>query len=251
MGLSGLVRLAEKKLVLTWGDGSIGYNPLFLSMRKSSKAYDYLAGDRRDRFMLYAQAYYMTIVLMSMVSVIYHLIRQDEKSYAIIWYIVELTLLGNILFYIIWEAQSHYGLSLNILLLIMMFEGVDCMGDSLVRLMCGANKAASSGCISSGKLFRCCIPAAFLIFGFLTLGAGIFIWKGDSSEKRTFAARVAYSPNENILIGASESAEQSFVSGTAFDTVYINGIIVGDGAEKASCLIQLCTEKGDILTEKL
>lgn len=119
-GVSGMLSLAEHKLHATWSDGTEDYRDFLTTSRNYSTLHSYIAGEHKDFFALYAHIYHVAIMGMFCLAVIFALRKKCDSSY----YLIFLTLLGGMLFHILWEAFYIYSFGFSMLLLIPASESI-------------------------------------------------------------------------------------------------------------------------------
>ena len=119
-GVSGTLSLAKDKLKKTWSDGIEDYRDFLTTSRNYSKLHSYIAGEHKDFFALYAHIYHVAIMAMLCIAVIFALGRKCDSSY----YILLLTLLGGMLFHILWESFFIYSFGFSMLLIIPASESI-------------------------------------------------------------------------------------------------------------------------------
>lgn len=119
-GVSGVLSLAKTKLYKTWSDGTEDYRDFLTTSRNYGTLHSYLAGEHKDFFALYAHMYNVAALAMLCVAVFGSLGRKCDSSY----YLILLTLLGGMVFHILWEAFYYYSFGFSMLLLILSAEGL-------------------------------------------------------------------------------------------------------------------------------
>lgn len=119
-GISGTLSLAKHKLRSTWSDGIEDYRDFLVTSRNYSKLHSYIAGEHKDFFALYAHIYHVAIMAMFCIAVIFALGRKCDSSY----YLIFLTLLGGMVFHILWESYYIYSFGFSMLLVIPASESI-------------------------------------------------------------------------------------------------------------------------------
>lgn len=105
LGISGTLVLYLKKMCITFADGWSECDVRLAQDTKFTPLYTLLAGDLRDLFRIYCNAFrIVTLFLMTAAAVIS--LRKKYASPYLLLYM--LTMLGGILFYFLWEAKSTY-----------------------------------------------------------------------------------------------------------------------------------------------
>lgn len=119
-GIVGTAAHAIKKLGITFSSG--GNN----CYRRTSKdctecsVYDYIYGEKRNAFMLYAQGFRFATLILACVS-IWHQIRKRND----VMLLFSVTLLGGMVFYILWEAKAEYSIPFLSAILILAADGTE------------------------------------------------------------------------------------------------------------------------------
>ena len=104
MGIGGLINHTVRKMGVTWA-GGINISNYIGSVQKEPNipiVYNYTVGGKKDAFNLYVQAYYVSLLILVLM---YLLTKTSCNGWS---FVIELSLLGGILFYFIWEAKPMY-----------------------------------------------------------------------------------------------------------------------------------------------
>lgn len=113
LGVRGYVHLLKDKFFYTWESGNHAYGFYTGNTLRTGWIYRWVYGSRRDVFALYGQGYYL-FLLAGMLCVIWRFfIRQpDALSQRLVCplFFFLLTILGGILFYLLWETGTQYAL---------------------------------------------------------------------------------------------------------------------------------------------
>ena len=150
-GVSGCISLAKTKLQKTWSDGTEDYRDFLTTSRNYGKLHSYIAGEHKDFFALYAHIYNVAIVAMLCVAVFYALLRKCDSSY----YLIPLTLLGGMVFHILWEAFYYYSFGFSMLIVILASEGLE----KISKKRYAPHAAGGLGILSLAGLLILLIPA--------------------------------------------------------------------------------------------
>lgn len=120
-GPSGILNHYIKKLRLTWSDGASEYYTRLNTDLKFSRAYKWIAGERKDFVVIYCVAYRILILGLAMFSVWQQIINnQKEKLFQI-----SLTIFGAMVFYFLWEGKSAYSIPFLPFLILLAEDGVE------------------------------------------------------------------------------------------------------------------------------
>lgn len=122
MGVDGFVELSYRKMTYNWSYGTHEYEPSF---QMYDTIYDYLWGSK-NAYSVYYQQIYSTVIwgyiLLSIMCMFRKSGTYNSKSL-----LVMLTLLGAILFYILWETNPYYSVGFVPVMYMCMGEGVNCL----------------------------------------------------------------------------------------------------------------------------
>lgn len=118
------VSLALAKMKNTWGNGSDGYTVFLENCLRTDGLYKWIFGNHKDFFILYLQGYYWLMLLWILYDVITSIIQKRRDSY-----VFQLTFLGGVLFYLLWETGPQYSLPFLFVLMLLAAYGMDCAVD--------------------------------------------------------------------------------------------------------------------------
>lgn len=114
--VSGLIQHNVRKLLVTWSDGnSRYYDRLSQDMNDHNVLNNWLIGSKRDLSVIYCNIYRIVIILLSILYLI-DVLKNDKKKKE--YFLLNLTLFGAIVFYLIWEAKDIYSYPFLFLLII-------------------------------------------------------------------------------------------------------------------------------------
>ena len=123
-GIKGTLELFSNKNVFIWGDGTY-FAPIKLNrgVPEYTAYHKYilpLAKNQNDLYIYFCQIVNMSMILLLLVSGVYHLIR---PGFTIIL-LCSLALLGIGLFLLLWEARSRYLIQFTPLIVLCGMDGV-------------------------------------------------------------------------------------------------------------------------------
>lgn len=121
MSISDYLNLSQSKLDVLWATGTIKSDYLFQQALEFNTLYNYTIGSKKMVFTFYSLIYRILMLLFIVIEVY----RYNKKKQLDYEYILLLTLLGNIIFYLIWEANQIYSITLvpiMVLLLTISFD---------------------------------------------------------------------------------------------------------------------------------
>lgn len=122
-GISGLTDHFIEKLAGTWADGTADYGDRIRPDRKISRMYQWVGGEKTDLVVMYCQSYRIVLMLFAFFSVCTQRerTRREEKK----MFVISLTVLGGILFYLLWEGKSSYSVPFLPFLCILAVDGAE------------------------------------------------------------------------------------------------------------------------------
>lgn len=100
-----MLHLFVSKLRNTWGSGSSGYTVYLENCMETDGLYEWVFGQHKDGSILFHQSYYLLLMLLFLRHLTCSRKRRDVPSY-----VGQLTYLGGILFYLLWETSPQYSL---------------------------------------------------------------------------------------------------------------------------------------------
>ena len=227
-GFSGVVSLIKTKLQKTWCDGTEDYRDFLVTARDYKDFHSYIAGSHRDLFALYAHIYHVAIMAMFCISVIIALTRKCDS-----YYLIFLTLLGGIVFYILWEAYYTYSFGFSLLLVIPASE-------SLTR--------------SSEKKF---VPLTASIVGIFALAGFTFLLKPTIHQlAATPASHTHYAVMQDMSLGdiqpllKGDTITQTFVTDKPFNHIACKAYNDTGSSNESSYTIKLLYENGETIARR-
>ena len=113
-GVKGTLSLANTKLSKTWSDGIEDYGDFMTTSRNYGRLQSYIGGEHKDFFALYAHMYHVAAMGMLCAAVVLALFKRCDSS----CYLILLTLLGGMLFHILWESFYYYSFGFSMLFVI-------------------------------------------------------------------------------------------------------------------------------------
>ncbi|MCM1160332.1 MAG: hypothetical protein NC412_03820 [Roseburia sp.] len=100
LGIAGCIRQAGKKIDHTFSGGANSYKMFYENAIRTDKGYSYILGEKSGGFLCYAQAYHMLVLLF--------IVLGFQKRFRWESFLLQITLLGGFLFYVLWEAAAQY-----------------------------------------------------------------------------------------------------------------------------------------------
>lgn len=225
------------KLANTWSEGSCCY---FRRVTKSSNAtpiYDYLCGDKRNFAMLYSQALRLMLFMLAIIS----MISQYRKRKSLLLPFT-VTLLGSMLFYMIWEAKPEYCSPFLLILFILSADGMDVLFGACSKMTLKAaaktQSAAIAGC------------AAMMIATVVML---VSQYSSHVNTQYEFIDYAVHVTAENLMecpkiYKDNTVIEQEFYANTPFNRVEFAAKKYNN--DNTKYLVSLCNENGNTLQSK-
>ncbi len=121
-GILGTLRLWNRKMCVTWADGYASLNGRMSYGEIGTDLQDYMGGNHKQIFMLYAQAYRILLCIGFLLFGIKYLRCRQMR---IDRFIVLLSVLGGIAFYWIWEMKDIYSAAFLLLWIMLAEEGIN------------------------------------------------------------------------------------------------------------------------------
>lgn len=202
--LSGLLNLISNKIEIVWSDGTSKYIDISTESENYNKLYKYIIGSKRDGFVLYTQIYRITILLFTLISTLLYL-KNPKLEFN---YIIYLTLLGAMIFYILWEANRTYAVCFIPLLMCLATYGINGF----------ANKKES--CINKNynKTFIVIIALTTIL---LISNYNHFTKTNNYIDKEISIKQTEYTVNYITRVYGNTEVSQVFNTNKAFNTIEI------------------------------
>lgn len=117
-GVFGLYEHSKEKLKIVWSDG-YGIPDMFVNVESYNKVYDYSIGTKNIFMRYYAQINRCALFFLMLVYFL-NLVRKKQPEVSML----DIALLGAIVFYLLWETSPRYSVSFLPWMLLIMIEGV-------------------------------------------------------------------------------------------------------------------------------
>lgn len=131
LGVLGTIKLFGNKTISTWSNGYSDLNGRLAPEGKYTKSFQLIAGDQRDFFQLYCDAFRILTFLLVAAAGLCIIKKKEFSGYE---FILNLSLLGGIVFYCIWEVKSVYSVPFLLLIFLIGAEGLDVIGKKIAVL---------------------------------------------------------------------------------------------------------------------
>lgn len=234
-GPSGILTLLYKKLLNTWVDGTDGFTYEQSLCTDFTALHPYLVEESRIGYVLtYAQIFRVLQVFLVALSICFCLLKKRHTKSSP-FFLLQLNLLGGILFHLLWETNPMYSIPFTTLSFAL-------MGDGLEALQPGALSEKAAGICRKAVAFT----GSAVVFTSIAL---LFILKTDfTSEIRHDKNHVVsqYVDLQDTPVTFEESLTQTFTTDKPFShlQLYVN---FDNGTEnKARYQLTLSDENGTI-----
>lgn len=131
MGAVGYLELVQRKLERVWSRGG---DDAYYKARHAKEfpiLYDYALGSKNIWFVIYMQVFRAITFFFILLSVIRQIRKKEYQDI----FLYTLTLLGAILFFIIWEANTKYNICFIYLCLILVTDGIQAVDGKVCMWM--------------------------------------------------------------------------------------------------------------------
>lgn len=236
LGGAGLLSLAGRKMLITWQDGSCGFQSEWLYPLKDSRIFQYICVERNDPFLCWAQIFYVLVLFLT----IWGTISDMRNGRTGVGLLMRLLLLGNILFYLGWEAQNRYSIGMNGVLLFLAADALDGL--------C-AEKAKTAGRslqkLAEKKNVWRIMTGTMAVILVVLLYRPLFT---EETSWREFSVRNIYRAGKNLEnIVSGERVTQTFTASSAFDCILVQGYLKNGEVSDGGCQVEIQDETGKTL----
>ncbi len=208
LGIPGLLEHQVRKLGSTWSEGANASNYIgaLRSAPKSASIYNYTVGNRKEFLNLYSQSYYECLLLFVMLFLLYN----DHKK-PDLYFVSALSLLGGIIFYLIWEAKTVYSVSFLEFITILASNSLFSLD-----LPCFNNKKH----YVQGGIIICSLTTLFFICGYNQYSKTEY----TTTNNIIFCSfnEFIYDDHLSDLSVSNGKIKQSFITDKSFDQIQIH-----------------------------
>lgn len=235
MGPAGYAELIIKKMEMVWAYGEDGSRRYYTVGENISEIYSYINGDKSGFFAVYSQVFRSTTFLFVLFSLLIQIRRKGVEEF----FVIPLTLLGIILFLILWEANRKYNICFMTPVYIL-------MGDGITRTLACARKANVSHGLTQKKFFRWGIRLFFfsipaILSFFMAIEYPYYIQRKSDYHKAVIS-NVCYKEQKQVLDRRGDVVEQTFVTNRQFDEIGV--MCTNEGINKDSYRYQILDGNG-------
>lgn len=238
LGIKGSLKLAVRKMTYNWSYGNHAYEPEF---QRYDTLYDLLWGTKNKILLTYEQVYYLTLMMFVLYSIILNW-RKYIKFGIDMMFLPFVTLLGGILFYILWETNPYYSVGFMTIMLLCAVDGMETLTNYLE-----ADKKRI------GNLQRCKVwqsiflETAFLVgFCYAVVPADKDYYKGSCIPVVT-QSKVS----GTLFFNGNNEISQDFIANRSFNTIEL-WITKTKRKDDSSGIYQisLCGEKSGLIFQE-
>lgn len=238
MGPAGYAGLIAKKMEMVWAVGEDGCRRFYTVGENISEIHQYTYGDKGGFFAVYCQVFRSTAFLFVLFSILLQIRRKGVEEF----FVIPLTLLGIIMFLLLWETNQKYNICFMTLIYIL-------MGDGITRTLVCARKADACHGLSQNKYYRWGIRLFFLLIPavislFMAVDYPYYIQK-KSDYHRAVISNVSHKEKKQVLKRQGDVAEQTFITDRQFNEIGV--MCLNDKIDKDSYRCQILDENGNPL----
>ena len=231
LGIKGMISLAGRKMLVTWQDGSCGLQAEWLYPLKTSRAFLYICGEKNDLFLCLTQAFYVMLLFLVMLGTALSMVRGRTGT----GLLLRLLFLGNILFYLMWEAQNHYSIGMTGVIL---FLAADALGGLCTERIC-VRKFIRRKSIWGISAAAMTVALAILLYRPLFT---------EETQWREFSVRNIYRVGQNLgNLTSGDRVSQTFTTAVPFDHILVQGYLKKGEASDGGCRMEIRDAEGETL----
>lgn len=232
--LLGVLRLWGRKLSNTWADGYDDYASNLAYAKHSTPLNDWISG----KYAFVPAGYLHIYNCMSWLLLLLCSISLLQKKLPGFTYAVCITILGGMMFHLLWEAGEQYSMPFASLLLIAAALGFDSLSLPSIQKRL------------SGKSCRVSYGAAFLIFVGLLISCTVFLTKEPYEVRETRATQNTLA-GDYIYLEHGETLTQTFTCERPFNELMIQYKYYGSLDDDAQITLRLLDASGNRITEEI
>lgn len=234
LGAGGLLKLWGRKMNVTWSDGYDDYASNLLLTRTNNAMTDFLSGWRAEFIAAYLHIYNCMSWLLLLICAM----QLFKKGFADIGYTICITLLGGIIFHLLWEAGEPYSMPFALL----MIAGAALGTDAFFR-------PSFQGFLQKHGLRRLLflIPASALIWCICLLPK---LWQTAFDVSETAALQNLIG-GEYLCLEEGDTVTQTVQAARPFNHLILRYKYYGEPDNDIHALLRLYDSEGNCLTEQM
>ena len=195
-----------EKIQVTWTDGTNGYVSRARQGNNFGKLHNWIFGERDSFFIVFCQMFRVLTLGLAAVCILVQIL---DKKYDI-RFLFSLTLLGGIMFYLIWEAKEAYSLPFIPILLVLSTFGMDNISERTEKRKVFINRKVIVSCIVLMEVVTFVIGIRYQV----DFVGSLFNWRDITicSNNTIFAGFIGNEKNEKVKIKQNFYAKKEFNS---------------------------------------
>lgn len=204
MGVGGFLEHLAEKLQVTWTDGTADYVSRARQGTNFGELHSWIFGERDSFFIVFCQMFRVLTLGLAAVCIFVQILN---KKYDV-RFLFSLTLLGVIVFYLIWEAKEAYSLPFIPVLLVLSSLGMDDVIEQIEKRKVCCNRKVVVAFIALMEVITLVIGIRYQV----DFTESIFKWRDTtiSSNNAVFAGFVGNDETEKVNIKQNFYASKEF-----------------------------------------
>lgn len=214
------------KIKNTWGSGASAYTVYLEHCLGTGAGYQWIFGNHRDFMILYHQGYYLLLLCWILYDVVLSVIRSKTDSY-----VCQLTFLGAVFFYTLWETGAQYKLPFLFVLMLLAAHGMD------ERVSVG--KSVKKRAVARIPFGVCLLFLAF----FFVKNVPVFTELKTEENNLVITQILA---NEEFELRDGEILEQTFQTDRSFNQIIFQWRNSGEASD-AVYMAEVCDKEDNVI----
>lgn len=234
LGFSGLIQLWGRKLSITWADGFDDYASNLTLIRHYSSLNDWLSGYRLEFLAGYLHIYNcMSWLLLTLCAV-----KLFQRRISDFVYVICITILGGMMFHLIWEAGEQYSMPFALLMIAGASMGLDTFFLPSVKNVFTKKRQTAVGGVSAAAMAVC----IFYVVSSLA---------GRAFEVTEIGAIQNLVAGDYIYLENSQTLTQTVTCSRPFNTLTLRYKYYDDTEGEAVISLRLLDSHGNCITEEI
>ena len=235
-GPLGVAKLYLTKTAETWGEGSNAYTGLSRFAHDEGKVFNWIFGERSDFILIYCQLFRILSLLFAAIFVLFNLFKKKVDE----GFLVSLTILGGIIFYMIWEAKEAYSVPFIPILVMMACFGIE--------------RTTTFDKVKNIINTKAVLVSALCVLEISTLLVGIIYCNGftkkdfANTDISLFTFRNSMRCDVEDLASKSGSIKQTFYTKNPFSIIEVQATKVANVDANYSIIL---SSKGKVLSKRI